>query len=83
MRGLTAGTGAAVFRATPDGRVVLMQFAGDEHEAREILESLRTLGPVSVFNVPEEDPVLAALKDLGGSIALRQREMSLRLPDRR
>ena len=28
----------------------------------------------------DEDPVLAALKDLGGSIALRQREMSLTLP---
>jgi GNAT superfamily N-acetyltransferase len=80
MRGLTAGTGAAVFRATPDGRVVLMQFAGDGDAARAILESLRTLGPVSVFNVPEEDPVLVALKDLGGSIALRQREMSLTLP---
>ena len=79
MRGVTAGTGAAVFRVSPEGRVVLMQFAGDGDAAREILESLRTLGPVSVFNVPEEDPALAALKDLGGSIALRQREMSLTL----
>ena len=77
MLGVTTATGAAVFRATPDGRVVLMQFAGDGDAAREMLESL---GPVSVFNVPEEDPVLVALKDLGGSIALRQREMSLTLP---
>jgi len=30
--------------------------------------------------VPDEDPVLTALNDLGGSIALRQREMSLTLP---
>jgi hypothetical protein len=80
LRGLTVATGAAVFRVSPEGRVVLMQFAGDGDAASEILESLRTLGPVSVFNVPEEDPVLAALNDLGGSIALRQREMSLTLP---
>jgi ribosomal protein S18 acetylase RimI-like enzyme len=77
LRGLTAGTGSTVFRATPDGRVVVMQFAGDGDAAHEILESLRALGPVSAFNVPEGDPILAALKDLGGDIALRQREMVL------
>lgn len=79
LRGLTSETGAAVYRATPDGRVVLMQFAGDQDAAREVVASLRALGPVSVFNVPEDDPVASALRQLGGRIDLRQREMRLRL----
>ena len=43
-----------------------MQFAGDQDAAREVLASLRALGPVSVFNVPEDDPVASALRQLGG-----------------
>jgi ribosomal protein S18 acetylase RimI-like enzyme len=78
LRGLTSETGAAVFRAT-QGRVVLMQFAGDDEAARATLDSLRALGPVSVFNVPEDDPIAAALRDLGGRVDLRQREMRLPL----
>ena len=54
----------------------MLQFAGDEAAARETLEALRILGAVSVFNVPEGDPLLAALAELGGSVALRQREMT-------
>ena len=79
LRGLDLETGAAVYRVIGDGRVILMQFAGDGQAARETLRSLRSLGPVSIFNVPEGDPLLAALEDLGGGIALRQREMLLSL----
>jgi ribosomal protein S18 acetylase RimI-like enzyme len=79
LRGLTTETGAAVYRATVDGRIVLMQSAGDEKAARQVLASLRALGAVSVFNVPADDPVVRALRDLGGRIDLRQREMRLRL----
>src|SRR4051794_29061813 len=53
LHGLSTETGAAVYRATPDGRVVLMQSAGDEKAARDLLVLLRALGTVSVFNVPE------------------------------
>ncbi len=52
-----------------------MQFTGDEQAARESLERVRAIGAVSVFNVPESDPLVGELKELGGHIALRQREM--------
>jgi ribosomal protein S18 acetylase RimI-like enzyme len=78
LRGLTTDTGAAVFRVSADGRVALMQFAGDEEGARAALALLRALGPVSLLNIPEDDPVVAALRD-AGTIALRQREMVLTL----
>jgi ribosomal protein S18 acetylase RimI-like enzyme len=79
LRGVCTETGAAVFRVTGEGRVVVMQFAGDEAAARTVLESLRAAGPVSLFNVPEDDSTLGVLASLGGRIALRQREMLLRL----
>lgn len=79
LRGFTTGTGAAVYRVAGDGSVVLMQFAGDETAARETLESLRALGPVTLFNVAEDDPLSAAHKRLGGTVALRQRELRLSL----
>jgi ribosomal protein S18 acetylase RimI-like enzyme len=77
--GLTTDTGAAIYRVAAERRVVLMQFGGDETAARETLESLRTLGPVSLFNVPEDDPLAAAFAGLGGAIALRQRALRLLL----
>lgn len=79
LRGLRTDTGAAVFRATTAGPILLLQFAGDQDAAREVLSSLRTLGPLSVFNIPEDDPVAAAFRELGGEPSLRQREMSLSL----
>jgi ribosomal protein S18 acetylase RimI-like enzyme len=79
LRGLTTDTSAAVYRAGADGRVVVMQFAGGDTAARETLESLRALGPVSIFNVPEDDPLAAAFKRLGCTVALRQRELRLSL----
>ena len=44
-----------------------------------MLESLRTLGPVSLLNVPEGDAAAGAVRALGGQIALRQRELTLAL----
>ena len=79
LRGFTRGTGAAVYRVGGDGNIVVMQFSGDDAAARETLESLRTLGPLSLFNVPEDDPLSAAFKRLGGTVALRQRELRLSL----
>jgi len=76
LQGLTTETAAAVYRVA-DGRVVPMQFVGDETAAREMLEALRTLGPVSLFNFPEDDPLAAAFELLGGNVALRQRELRL------
>ena len=75
LRGLTVATGALVYRVMPEDRVIVMQFTGDEQAARESLERVRAIGAVSVFNVPESDPLVGGLKELGGHIALRQREM--------
>jgi GNAT superfamily N-acetyltransferase len=77
LRGLTTDTGAAVYHTGGDGRVVLMQFAGDDTAARETLGSLRALGAVTLFNVPEDDPLAGALRGLGGTVGLRQRELAI------
>ncbi len=79
LRGLVADGGAAVFRLASEGRALLLQLAGDEHAARELLTAMRTHGPVAIFNVPVGDPALAALHALGGRVTLRQREMVLSL----
>lgn len=77
LRGLVAEGGAAVFRLTPDGRALLLQLAGTEDAARELLAAMRGYGTVAVFNVPADDPTMAAFRRLGGRVTLRQREMAL------
>jgi ribosomal protein S18 acetylase RimI-like enzyme len=79
LRGLCTETGAALFRTGADGRVTVMQFAGDEPAAGSVLGSLRGLAPVNLFNVPAGDPLLGAASDLDGHTVLRQREMTLSL----
>ena len=79
LRALRTETGAVVFRVLTDGTVMLVQLAGDEEEARELLIGLRTLGPVGLLNIPEDDPVASAFSALGGRVRLRQRELRLSL----
>lgn len=79
LRGLVAESGAAVFRITPEGRALLLQLAGTEEAARELLAALRRYGAVAVFNMPTDDPAMGAFRSLGGHISLRQREMVLDL----
>ena len=79
LRGLTTHSGAAIYRIASNGPVIVMQFAGDEAAAREILVRLRALAPVSALNVPEDDALVSVLRRLGGTIVLRQREMMLPL----
>ena len=69
--------GAAVFRVL-DGTVGIGQLtARDEDTARELLCALRARGDcVSYVNVPEGDPASGALRELGGSLDLRQFEMT-------
>jgi ribosomal protein S18 acetylase RimI-like enzyme len=74
-RGLAAGAGAAVYRQTGE-QVQLVQLAG---KPEPLLRALRGLGPVSVLNLPEDDPATAALRELGGSVVVRQHEMLLEL----
>ena len=69
--------GAAVFRVV-NGTVGIGQLAArDEDAARDLLCALRARGDrVSYVNVPEGDPASAALRSLGGSLDLRQFEMT-------
>jgi ribosomal protein S18 acetylase RimI-like enzyme len=73
--GLLTNDGAAVYRQ-PGEHVQLMQLVG---EAEPLLRALRSLGPVSALNLPEDDPAAAVLRELGGSVRVRQHEMLLDL----
>jgi ribosomal protein S18 acetylase RimI-like enzyme len=78
LRGLVAGSAAAVFRAA-SGRVTLLQHTGAARDLEDLLRALRAQGPVTLFNVPAGDPLLTAFSSLGGTVALRQRELELEL----
>jgi len=73
--GLDTAAGAAVFR--PGGNIQVVQIAGDD--ATELLRTMRARGPLYVLNLPVGDPAAAALRELGGSVAVRQHEMVLEL----
>jgi ribosomal protein S18 acetylase RimI-like enzyme len=75
LRGLVAADGAAVYRQ-PGENVQLFQIAGD---AEPLLRALRTLGTVSLLNLPEGDPAAPVLRDLGAAVVVRQHEMLLEL----
>src|SRR5262245_2842413 len=74
-RGVATEGGAAVYRV--GGAVQLVQIAGEG--LHELVRAIRAHGSVSVLNLPEDDPVAEVLRDLGASVALRQREMALTL----
>jgi ribosomal protein S18 acetylase RimI-like enzyme len=72
-RGFVTDGGAAVYRK-PGEHVQLVQMAG---KPEALLRSLRTLGQVSVLNLPEDDAAAPVLRELGGSVVVRQHEMLL------
>ncbi|MFL5959165.1 MAG: GNAT family N-acetyltransferase [Gaiellaceae bacterium] len=74
-RGVVTDTGAVIYRRTGDN-VQLIQLAG---EVEPLLRALRILGPVSVLNLPAEDPAGRAFRSLGGTVVVRQHEMVLDL----
>ncbi len=77
--GLRAGAGAAVVRVS-NGRVSLLQAAGDDAELRELVAAARSLGVgLTVLNVPPDHPLAPVLADLGGRVDVTQYEMSLAL----
>jgi GNAT superfamily N-acetyltransferase len=73
-RGLLTDGGAAVYR--PGENVQLIQIAGN---AEPLLRALRVLGPVSILNLPEDDPAAAAFRSLGAAVVVRQHEMLFEL----
>jgi len=74
-RGLATRDGAAVYRQTGE-HVQLVQLAGD---SEPLLRALRALGQVSILNLPEDDAAAPVLRELGGSVVIRQHEMLLEL----
>jgi GNAT superfamily N-acetyltransferase len=73
-RGIETDDGAAIFRVA--GAAQLIQIAG---EAQELLQALRSYGNVVMLNLPAGDPVGDAMRELGGTVTVRQREMVLDL----
>jgi ribosomal protein S18 acetylase RimI-like enzyme len=79
--GLVVDGAAAVVRVG-SGRVAVVQLGGDADALRELLAAARSLGTLSIVNLPAGDPARPALEALGGRVEARQHEMALplRLP---
>jgi ribosomal protein S18 acetylase RimI-like enzyme len=75
LRGLETESGAALFRV--GGVAQLLQIAGDDSGA--LLRTLRGHGTVTMLNLPADDPAADALRALGATTTVRQREMVLDL----
>ena len=74
VRGLVSDSGAMLFCVRSTAQ--LQQYAGDPEP---LLRALRTFGDAYVLNLPADDPAAAVLRELGGSVAVRQHEMLLEL----
>lgn len=74
VRGLATESGAMLFCVRSSSQ--LQQYTG---EPEPLLRALRTFGDVSVLNLPADDPAAAVLRELGGSVTVRQHEMLLEL----
>jgi ribosomal protein S18 acetylase RimI-like enzyme len=72
--------GAAIVRPA-EGRVSVVQIAATSESAyKELFERAAALGtPVSLLNLPADDPAGAVLRRLGGRADVRQHEMVLEL----
>jgi GNAT superfamily N-acetyltransferase len=75
VRGLVTETGAMLFcvRSTS---AQLQQYTG---EPEPLIRALRTFKDVYILNLPAEDPAAAVLRELGGTVTVRQHEMVLEL----
>jgi len=76
VRGLVTDSGAMLFCVRSS--VQLQQYAG---EAEPLIRALRTFGDVYILNLPADDPAAQVLRELGGSVTVRQHEMLLDLQD--
>ena len=74
VRGLVTDTGAMLFCVRSSAQ--LQQYAG---EPEPLLRALRTFGDVYILNLPADDPAAPVLRELGGSVVVRQHEMVLDL----
>ena len=74
VRGLVTDSGAMLFCVRTTAQ--LQQYAG---EPEPLLHALRTYGDAYVLNLPADDPAATVLRELGGSVVVRQHEMLLEL----
>jgi GNAT superfamily N-acetyltransferase len=74
VRGLVTDTGAMLFCVRSSTQ--LQQYTGDPEP---LLLALRTFGDVYALNLPVDDPAASVLRELGGSVIVRQHEMRLEL----
>ncbi len=74
VRGLVTASGAMLFCVRSTAQ--LQQYAG---ESEPLLRALRAFGDVHVLNLPVDDPAAQVLRELGGSVVVRQHEMLLEL----
>jgi GNAT superfamily N-acetyltransferase len=74
VRGLVTGDGGMLFCVRSTAQ--LQQYAG---EPEPLLRALRTFGDVYILNLPAEDHASSVLRELGGSVVVRQHEMLLDL----
>lgn len=74
VRGLVTDSGAMLFCVRSTAQ--LQRYAG---EPEPLLQALRTYGDVYILNLPAEDPAAPVLRELGGSVTVRQHEMLLEL----
>ena len=79
LTGLEADGGAGVARVS-NGRVSMLQLAGDDAALRTLFTSARALGdPVVMLNVPDGHPACPVLDELGARRDITQHEMALAL----
>ena len=72
VRGLVTDGGAMLFCVRSNAQ--LQQYTG---EPEPLLRALRTFGDVYVLNLPADDPAAQLLRELGGTVVVRQHEMLL------
>jgi N-acetylglutamate synthase-like GNAT family acetyltransferase len=78
LLGLESGEGAAVIRSA-GGQVQLVQIAASAADAKDLLRYAAAAGSVTVLNLPIDEPAAGALRRLGATRVVRQREMALSL----
>jgi GNAT superfamily N-acetyltransferase len=74
LRGLVTDSGSMLFCVRSSAQ--LQQYGGDPEP---LLQALRTFGDVYILNLPAADPAAEVLRELGGSVVVRQHEMLLDL----
>jgi ribosomal protein S18 acetylase RimI-like enzyme len=74
VRGLVTETGAMLFCPRPKKQP--QQYTG---EPEPLIRALRTYGDLYWLNLPADDPAAEVLRELGGTVTVRQHEMVLEL----